>query len=255
MIAPSPLIARHVAFRAEGRVLLEDVSLTLAPGSLTALLGPNGAGKTTLIRVLAGIVPASEGEVLLGGRPLRELGRSEIARRCAYLPQQSGTRFEIRVEDVVGLGRYAHLGRFGGLSKADFDRVAWSLDRVGASGLRDRMLPTLSGGERQRVFLARALAQEAPILLLDEPTTALDIGHQLELMSLLTDLAREGHTILAALHDLRAALEFFPRTLLLNGGRLTDDGPTRSVLLGGGLETAFGVRVDTGEGIRLSPAD
>lgn len=252
MITPPPLLASGITFRAEGRPLLEDVSLTLAPGSLTALLGPNGAGKTTLIRVLAGIVPASEGEVILGGRPLRDLGRSEIARQCAYLPQQTGTRFEMRVEDVVSLGRYPHVGTFGGLSKADCDRVAWAMDRVGLSGLRHRTLPTLSGGERQRVFLARALAQEAPILLLDEPTTALDVGRQLELMALLTDLNREGHTILAALHDLRSALEFFPRTVLLNGGRLADAGPTGAVLLGGSLEAAFGVRVQVGEGIRLS---
>jgi iron complex transport system ATP-binding protein len=253
MITPRPLLASRVTFRAEGRALLEDVSMTLPPGSLTVLLGPNGAGKTTLIRLLAGLVPATEGEILLGDHRLRDLGRSAIARQCAYLPQQTGTRFEMRVEDVVALGRYPHLGTFGEFTRSDFDRVNWAMARVGVSALRGRTLPTLSGGERQRVFLARALAQEAPILLLDEPTSALDVGRQLELMALLTELHREGHTILAALHDLRSAQEYFPRALLLDRGRLTADGPTGTVLLGGALEAAFGVRVHTDQGLRLSP--
>ena len=145
---------------------------------MTVLLGPNGAGKTTLIRVLAGILPATHGDVALGSRRLRDLGRSAIARQCAYLPQQTGTAFALRVEDVVMLGRYPHVGTWGGLARTDYDRVTWALDRVGLSALRRRTLPTLSGGERQRVFLARR-CQEAPILLLDEPIAALDIGRQL----------------------------------------------------------------------------
>ena len=210
---------------------------------MTVLLGPNGAGKTTLIRVLAGILPATNGDVVLGSRRLHDLGRSAIARQCAYLPQQTGTAFALRVEDVVMLGRYPHAGIWGGLARADYDRVTWALERVGLAALRGRTLPTLSGGERQRVFLARALAQEAPILLLDEPIAALDIGRQLELMALLTELNRDGHTILAALHDLRPALDFFPQAILLSAGRLTAEGPTETVLLGQALESAFGVRV------------
>jgi iron complex transport system ATP-binding protein len=253
MIVPLPLHAEQVTVRAGGRALLDGVSLTLTPGSMTVLLGPNGAGKTTLIRVLAGLLPPTSGEVRLGRRRLPDLGRLAIARQCAYLPQQTGTVFEMCVEDVVTLGRYPHAGRWGGLTRTDYERVTWSLERVGLSPLRRRTLPTLSGGELQRVFLARALAQEAPILLLDEPISALDIGRQLELMALLNDLNRDGHTILAALHDLRPALEFFPRALLLNEGRLSAEGPTEAVVLGPDLESAFGVRVQPGEGFRVSP--
>ncbi len=253
MIMPPTLQAKNVTVCLGERALLNDVTLTLPSGSMTVLLGPNGAGKTTLIRVLAGILPATAGDVFLGSLRLRELGRSATAQRCAYLPQQTGTSFEMRVEGVVTLGRYPHLGLWGVLSRADYDRVAWAMERVGLTTLRDRTLPTLSGGERQRVFLARALAQEAPILLLDEPISALDIGRQLELMALLAELHHDGHTILAALHDLRPAVDFFPRAILLSGGRLTADGPTGTVVFGQALESAFGVRVSVGEGLRLCP--
>ena len=251
MIVPPPLQADQITVSTAGRALLDDVSVTLTPGSMTVLLGPNGAGKTTLIRVLAGLLPATRGEVRLGRDRLRDLGRSAIARMCAYLPQQTATVFAMRVEDVVMLGRYPHAGRWGGLTRTDYERVTWALERVGLASLRRRTLPTLSGGELQRVFLARALAQEAPILLLDEPISALDVGRQLELMALLNDLNRDGHTILAALHDLRPAIEFFPRAILLNEGRLAALGPTEAVVLGEALESAFGVRVRPGEGFRL----
>jgi ABC-type cobalamin/Fe3+-siderophores transport system ATPase subunit len=254
MIVPPVVQAKHVTFRVEGRALLEDVSLTLVPGSLTVLLGPNGAGKTTLIRVLAGILRASSGNVFVGDATLNQLGRSAIARLCAYLPQQTAARFEMRVEDAVALGRYPHLRAWGRLSTADYSRISWALKRVGLSDFRHRTLPTLSGGERQRVFLARALAQEAPILILDEPTTALDISHQLELMGLLGDLHRDGHTILASTHDLRSALDFFPHALLLKEGRLVDQGKTKDVVFGDAFAATFGVHVYEGQGLRVSLA-
>jgi iron complex transport system ATP-binding protein len=220
---------------------------------MTALLGPNGAGKTTLIRVLAGVVAPTSGVVELNAARLADLGPSAIARQCAYLPQQMSTTFELRVEDVVALGRYPHVGTWRGMALADYERISWAIDRVGLTDFRRRTLPTLSGGERQRVFLARALAQEAPIMLLDEPITALDIGRQLELMALLAELHRDGHTILAALHDIRSAVEFFPRALLLSGGRLVDEGATAELVARAPLEAAFGVRVGVGDGLQFAP--
>lgn len=253
MIVPPILEAKDVTVRIAERTLLDGVTLTLPPGSMTVLLGPNGSGKTTLLRVLAGVLRPTAGKVYLEGRQLADLGRLAIARQCAYLPQQAATTFEMRVEDAVALGRYPHLGVWGSLARIDYERIAWAMERVGLTSLRRRTLPTLSGGERQRVFLARALAQEAPILLLDEPITALDIGRQLELMALLAELHGEGHTILAALHDLRPALEFFPRALLLHGGRLADDGPTTTVALGPALQAAFGVSIRRGEDFCFRP--
>lgn len=253
MNAPLAVRASDVTVKVRDRVLLDRITLTLASGSMTVLLGPNGSGKTTLIRVLAGILPPTSGEAFLGDAPLKKLNRWEIARRCAYLPQQTGTNFDIRVEDVVALGRYPHMGSWGRLARRDYDMVAWALERVGLTPFRQRTLPTLSGGERQRVFIARALAQEAPVLLLDEPITALDVGRQFELMALLADLHRDGRTVLAALHDLRPALEYFPRAILLDGGRRTAEGSTGDVLYGPELERAFGVRVTLGEGVCICP--
>jgi iron complex transport system ATP-binding protein len=253
MIAPPALHAGQVTVRIGGNVLLDDVTLTLPPGSMTVLLGPNGSGKTTLIRVLAGVIAPRSGTVRLDDVPLQRLHRSAVARMCAYLPQQTSTSFEIRVEDAVALGRYCHIGSLGAMRRADYDVVRWALARVGLVDLRQRTLPTLSGGERQRVFIARALAQEAPILLLDEPISALDVGRQFELMALLAELHAEGRTILAALHDLRPAADFFPQALLLNAGRLAAAGPTAEVIFGPALRAAFGVRVERGDGLLLRP--
>jgi iron complex transport system ATP-binding protein len=253
MKTPLPLNAVRVSVRYGGHLVLNNVTLSLPPGSMTVLLGPNGSGKTTLIRVLAGVIPPTEGIVHLGEMPIRSLSRSAVAQKCAYLPQQTNTDFEIQVEDAVALGRYAHIGSWGTMKKADYDVVAWALERVGLTSFRHRMVPTLSGGERQRVFIARALAQESPILLLDEPISSLDIGRQLELMALLTELHGEGRTVLAALHDLRPALDFFPNAILLNSGNLTATGPTDKVMFGHALEAAFGVQVQRAEKVCFRP--
>ena len=250
-IAPMTLHGEHVSVALERRPVLHDITLSLEPGSMTVLLGPNGSGKTTLLRVLAGVIAPTAGSVRLADTPLRRMSRAAIARHCAYLPQQTGTDFEIRIEDAVALGRYPHIGSWGAMTSADHERVTWALDRVGLGSLRSRTLPTLSGGERQRAFIARALVQDAPILLLDEPISSLDIGHQLGLMALLGELHREGRTILASLHDLRPALEFFPQAVLLSEGRITATGPTGDVFHGAALAAAFGVEVDRAEQIRF----
>ncbi|HEX4148874.1 MAG TPA: ABC transporter ATP-binding protein, partial [Pirellulales bacterium] len=151
------------------------------------------------------------------------------------------------------LGRYPHLGSWNMMRPADYEAVNWAMERTGVTALGDRPLPTLSGGERQRVFIARALAQEAPILLLDEPIASLDIGRQLELMALLQELHAEGRTVLCALHDLRPALDFFPRALLLTGGRVAARGSTAEVIFGPATEAAFGVQVRRAEQLCFRP--
>jgi iron complex transport system ATP-binding protein len=185
---------------------------------------------------------------------LSTASRAAIARACAYLPQITETDFEICVQDAVAMGRYPHLRAWSVLQRADRDAIAWAMERTGVIELRDRALPTLSGGERQRVFLARALAQGASTLLLDEPISALDIGRQLELMALLQELNREGRTVLCALHDLRPALDFFPRAMLLDHGCLAANGSTEEVVFGPAIESAFGVQIRRSEQLCFLPA-
>jgi iron complex transport system ATP-binding protein len=254
MNAP-PVEASQVSYSISGQPILDDISLALPAGSMTVLIGPNGSGKTTLIRVLAGILRPVTGNVRYGSTELRTANRSAVARLCAYLPQNTETDFEIRVADAVALGRYPHLGSWSMMQRADYEAVAWAMERTGVIALRDRALPTLSGGERQRVFIARALAQGAPILLLDEPIAALDIGRQLDLMALLQELNAEGRTVLCALHDLRPALDFFPRALLLAGGRLAATGSTEEVIFGAATESAFGVQVRRAEQLCFRPVE
>jgi iron complex transport system ATP-binding protein len=252
-MGPLELSAHDLKVRAAGRYLLAGVSLQLRPGSMTALLGPNGAGKTTLLRALAGLLSPSSGRVELGGRHLAALDCRAIAREVAYLPQHCDTRFHLCVEQAVALGRYPRLGAFGTLGAGDRLAVDRAIDEVGLTDFRHRTLPTLSGGERQRALLARALAQEAPVLLLDEPLSALDVGRQLELLDLLGRLNRQGRTVLAALHDLRPALEYFPEAALLHGGALTARGPSVDVVSGPALSAALGVELvaNGGPGLRL----
>ena len=250
-MTPPTLCCRSATVVVGGRSILDGVSVTLPPGSMTAVLGPNGSGKTTLLRVLSGVLAPTSGEVQIDGSPIRRLARTAVARLCAYLPQQASGVFDLAVEDAVWAGRYPHLGSWGGARPIDFQAVEHALERVGIADLRRRSLRTLSGGERQRVFLARALAQQAPILLLDEPATYLDIGGQIELMELLGGLNREGRTVVAAVHDLSAAVRYFPLAVLLHGGRATAAGPTSSVVFGRALESAFGVRAVRGEDCRF----
>ncbi len=253
-LAAPDLRADNVSVRLGGKVILDDVSLSLPAGSMTVLLGPNGAGKTTLIRVLAGVLAPAAGQVRFGAERLADLDRRAAARKCAYLPQQTPVGFDLRVADAVLLGRYPHVGLWRGLGREDFSAVRRAMERVGVAELADRTLPSLSGGERQRVFLARALAQESPLLLLDEPLTALDIGRQLEALELLAELHREGRTVLASMHDLRPAAEFFPQAVLLDAGRIADAGASSDVLSGAALGRAFGIRVSRGEDYRFHRA-
>jgi iron complex transport system ATP-binding protein len=246
MNATAPrLEARSVHYAIHGRVILRDVTLSIAPGELAALVGPNGSGKTSLLRLLTHSRKPTSGSVVLDGVPIQQWSRAELACRMAYMPQNTFTDFDIRVEDAVAMGRFPHLGAFRPMSPADVSAVREAMRQTGLESLAKRALPTLSAGERQRVFLARALAQGSPVFILDEPTSALDVGHQLELIELLLQLHAGGRTIIAALHDLRLAHAYFPRTLLLDSGSLKADGPTSGVLASPAARDAFHVRIET----------
>lgn len=244
-----------VAYRE--RTVLRGVSLAIAPGERVALVGPNGAGKSTLLRVLAGLVAPRSGRALLGGDPVAALDRPAIARRLAAVPGQATLPFSARVEEVVALGRLPHEDPFRGPRPADRAAVDAAISRVGIDRLRGRDARELSLGERQLVLVALAVAQAAPLLVLDEPTAHLDLRHQVAVMELLADLnAVDGTTILAVLHDLTLARHFFPRLVVLDGGQVVADGRPAAVLTRERVRSVFGVDVAlTGEPSATAAAD
>ena len=231
-----------VAVTYGGRTVLSGIDLSIASGERVALIGPNGAGKSTLLRVVTGLVAPSHGEVLVDGDALRTLDRATIARRIAVVPQQVTVPFATSVEALVGLGRLPHEDPLRGARPADRAAVASAIERVRIGHLRGRDVRELSLGERQLVLVALAVAQAAPILILDEPTVHLDLRHQVATMELLADLnIRDGVTILAVLHDLSLAAAFFSRLVLLDGGRMVADGAAADVLSADRIRGVFGV--------------
>ncbi len=236
------LRADGVTVEAGTRAILRDVTLAVGQGERVALVGPNGAGKSTLLRVLAGTLRPTAGRVELGGTPISKLERPQIARRLAVVPQQAALPFAMRVEEVVALGRLPHEAPLRGSRPSDRAAVAAAIDRVGLGHLLGRDARELSLGERQLVLLALAVAQDAPALLLDEPTVHLDLRHQVEAMELLRDLnERDGTAMIAVLHDLGLAAHFFPRLLVIDRGRLVADGSPAEVLTDDLIRDVFGV--------------
>jgi iron complex transport system ATP-binding protein len=229
-----------VAYR--GRPALSDVELHIDSGERVALVGPNGAGKSTLLRAIAGLLEPTAGSIELGGTPLADLDRLAIARRLAVVPQLAALPFATTVEEVVALGRLPHEHPIRGLRPVDHAAIAAAIDRVGVGHLMGRDARELSLGERQLVLLAMAVAQSAPVLVLDEPTVHLDLRHQVEVMELLADLnARDGTTILAVLHDVGLAAHFFQRIVVLDEGRVVADGPPAETLTSDLIRDVFGV--------------
>ncbi|MCP4361022.1 MAG: heme ABC transporter ATP-binding protein [Chloroflexi bacterium] len=225
------LIIQTLSVAYDDRVVLRDVSINVASGEILAVIGPNGAGKSSLVRAVSGILPINEGRVLLGERPLHTLSITERAKQIAVVPQARQLPAAFTVYDTVRLGRTPYLGWLGKSGAADHERVQWALARTRLTKLTQRKVGELSGGEQQRVLLARALVQSAPILLLDEPTTHLDLQHQSDLLNLLRELTAENQlTVLMVLHDLNLAGLYADRVALFTNGRLHKIGTPDEVL-------------------------
>jgi iron complex transport system ATP-binding protein len=227
-----------------GRPVVDGVDAAVAPGEWLALIGPNGAGKTTLLRAIARLLPFA-GSIVLDGRSSDELHRSELSRMVAVVPQDPSTPAWMTVSEYVLLGRTPHLGPLAKEGTRDREAAARALARLDLLEYGDRRLGTLSGGERQRAVVARALAQEARIVLLDEPTAALDIGHQQQALELLDTLRGESAlTLVAAMHDLTLAAQYADRMLLLDRGRVVADGIPRDVLTEEAIARHYGASID-----------
>jgi len=230
-----------VAF--DGVEVLRGVDLWVPPGGWVTVVGPNGAGKSTLLRAVGGIVDAT-GSIDLGGRPAAGMTRREMARLVALVPQEPVIPRGMRVIDYVLLGRTAHLGFFEAEGAADLDVAVKALADLDAGPLADRTVDTLSGGERQRIVIARALAQESPVLLLDEPTTALDVGHQQEVLDLVDRLRAERNlTVLATMHDLTLAGQYADWLVMLDAGEIVVAGSADEVLTEEAVARHYGARV------------
>lgn len=240
------LRAAEVGFAyAAARPVLAGVSLDVPRGALTGILGPNGSGKTTLLGVLAGMRRPTAGEVTLDGRPLRDYGRRALATRIAVVPQETHLAFDYTVLEMVLMGRHPHLGLFEVEGPADVERAREALAAVGAAHLEARDFMTLSGGEKQRVVIAGALAQATDVLLLDEPTSSLDLGAQLDIARLLAHLnATRGVTIVVSTHDLALASGICRDLVLLRQGRVLAAGPTAVVLTGENVRALYDVDAD-----------
>ncbi len=233
------------------REALSDFALTLAPGEIRALIGPNGSGKSTALQAMAGLLKPDTGAVMLDGRPIGAMTRRTIARKLAFLPQQPIAPDEMTVAQLARQGRFAHVGLFAGYGERDEAAIGWALEATGLSGFADRHLRELSGGERQRAWISAALAQEARVLLLDEPTSFLDIGYQIEILDLVHRLSREKNVaIVMAIHDLNQAMSICDRISLLENGRLMFDGGPRDLARSGLIEKVFRVE---GRFVQLSP--
>ncbi len=248
------LSARNVSFsyRARGASggtpvprVVDDVSLTVARGAFLGILGPNGSGKTTALKLLGGLLAAETGRVEVDGRDVGAWSRRALARRIALVPQEMHPAFDYSVLELALMGRYPHLGAFAVEGPEDVAIARECLEATGVLRFEHRQFSTLSGGEKQRVVVAAALAQQADVLLLDEPTASLDPGHQLDIAARLTALNRErGLTLVLATHDLNLAASVCRELVLLRDGRVIASGATDAVLTGDNLERLYDIRAD-----------
>ncbi|WP_151774617.1 ABC transporter ATP-binding protein [Streptomyces abyssomicinicus] len=237
------LSAENVTLAYEQRVIARELSVEIPDNSFTVIVGPNACGKSTLLRALSRMLRPSEGRVLLDGQVIHSLPAKKVARTLGLLPQSSVAPDGITVADLVARGRYPHQGLLRQWSPSDERVVQESMERTGVAELADRYVDELSGGQRQRVWIAMALAQETPLLLLDEPTTYLDIQHQLDVLDLCAELHEEhGRTLVAVLHDLNHAARYATHLVALRGGEVVAQGAPRDVVTAELVERVFGIR-------------
>ncbi|UWG50617.1 ABC-type cobalamin/Fe3+-siderophores transport system, ATPase component [Halalkaliarchaeum sp. AArc-CO] len=238
--ASEPVVdARGIDVSLGGVRILEDVDVTVDPGTLVGLVGPNGAGKSTLLRAMRALLPIDAGQVRVAGVPVHDRPAREVSRTVATVPQTTTLSFSFTVQQTVEMGRTPHVSRFGTLGPDDREAIRAAMERTEITQFADRSITEVSGGERQRVLLARALAQETPVLFLDEPTASLDVNHAVRTLELVDELVEEGKTVVAAIHDLDLAARYCDELVLLSDGRVQASGPPSEVLTAESLEETF----------------
>ena len=241
----SDIQVRNVSYAySPPRYALQDVSVNIPAGRFCGIIGPNGSGKTTLLKCISGYIKPDEGSVAIGGQEVSALPAREIARRMALVQQHAALEYEFTVGDIVLTGRNPHMKRWRGETIEDYAKAAKALEEAGIAHLKDRLVTELSGGEWQMMILARALCQQADIMLLDEPVTGLDIRHQVHIMGTVKRLAAErGISVVCVLHDLNLALSYCDQIVLMKSGGLFAEGKPADVLTRDALETVYGTRI------------
>ena len=235
------ICVEQLCFGYGSRQVLRDVSFSSENGEFLAVLGPNGVGKSTLFRCILGILKDYRGKITVGGRDIRELSRREMAGAISYIPQNYGTAFAYSVLDTVLMGTTHEVGTFSTPKAAQVRRAKDALSRVGIADLEERMFNRLSGGEQQLVMIARALSQQAGLLLMDEPTASLDYGNREKVLQLLKDLTRQGYSVILSTHDPQHALSYSDKVLALRNGCVEAFGKTQNVLTSDLLQKLYGI--------------
>ncbi|AIF43072.1 ABC transporter ATP-binding protein [Virgibacillus sp. SK37] len=225
------LLTKDVSYEHSTSFQLKDVNLSIKQGEIVSLVGPNGSGKSTLLRLISRLIKPGTGEVILDGRMIDNMKSKEIAKKLAMLPQMQEHQSDLTVRELIEFGRYPHQKSYSKLSKEDEEIIQWAIDVTNLNDYKYRMLHSLSGGERQRAWIALAIAQRPKILLLDEPTTFLDIAHQLDVMELVQQLNQQfGMTVLMVLHDINQAARYSDRMVVMKNGTVHYDGIPQCVL-------------------------
>lgn len=240
----SPVSVDGVRVGFDGRVVLDDVSIDAAAGAVTVVVGPNGCGKSTLLRTMGRLIRPDRGTVSVGGFDVHRVPTREVARIVGFLPQSPLAPPGMTVRELVGRGRAPHQGLFRSWTGSDEAAVGAAMERCDVADLADRRVDELSGGQRQRVWIAMVLAQETDVLLLDEPTTYLDVAHQLDVLELVASLRGDGRTVVAVLHDLNLACRYADRLVVMCGGRVLADGAPARVVDEPLLRAAFDLDAD-----------
>lgn len=241
----SVLEIEHVAIGYSSMLIVDDFSVAIPKGQISTIIGPNGCGKSTLLKAIARVLRTQNGTVFLDGKAIHQLKTKEVAKKMAILPQTATAPGGLTVFELISYGRFPHQGGLGTLRKEDYEYIHWAIDVTGLREFCDRPIEALSGGQRQRVWIAMALAQGTDILVLDEPTTYLDLAHQLDILLLLEKLNREeGRTIIMVLHDLNHASRFSHFMMAMRDGKLIVSGSPQEVMTKENLQTVFNINAE-----------
>ena len=239
------LLTKDVSYEHSSSFRLEDIDLHIKEGEIVSLIGPNGSGKSTFLRLISRLITPKSGEVILDGKMIGSMKSQDVAKKLAMLPQMQDHQLDLTVGELIEFGRYPHRAAYGKLSQEDEDIIQWAMDVTRLTHFVNRPLQSLSGGERQRAWIAMAIAQRPKILLLDEPTTFLDISHQLEVMELVQALNEQfGMTVVMVLHDINQAARYSDRLVVLKGGKVQYDGIPQCVLCREMFQSIFEIDAD-----------